>query len=255
VKADVSYDNAGNVTQVQLTRDKPCPARCPALYNYQWDELGRLAGGSRSDAIPGLGPPQVVATVSYIYDGDGARVLKSLGPAKFLAQLTFSVDIFDTLRLKGTSFDAATGDYLQDARSERVYLSSPAGTLGVALLHAPDAPSGTAGRTRVFLVLPDSSDRPPSLLSLRPRFASPPCHPIGLVDCDELSPGCAALAKPSRLIQRLVSVLLKGSGQFFRNRLPSQRKLGTKTTAEATGPRCAGCCLGCSAARGVRCEG
>jgi RHS repeat-associated protein len=49
---------------------------------------------------------------------------------------------------------------VQNAHTERVYLSSTAGALGAALFHAPDAPSGTPGRTRVFLALPDSLGSP-----------------------------------------------------------------------------------------------
>jgi RHS repeat-associated protein len=155
VSATVSYDTAGHVTRVELTRDKPCTARCPVLYSYHWDELGRLAGGSRTDAIPGIDKPQVEAEISYVYGGDGQRVLKALGPAKFLGELRFSINIFDTLSLERTSFDPAAGDYVRDARSERVHLSSPTGMLGLASLQAPDVPSGSAGRTRVFLALPD----------------------------------------------------------------------------------------------------
>jgi RHS repeat-associated protein len=162
MKADLTYDAAGNVIRVELTRDKPCAARCPVVYGYQWDELGRLAGGFRSDAFPGGGQPVVAVAISYVYNGEGARVLKILAlvPVKDLQEVKYSADIFDTLRLEGTSFDPEVGDYVQDARTERVYLSSPAGALGVALFHAPDAPSGTAGRSRVFLALPDPLGSP-----------------------------------------------------------------------------------------------
>ena len=70
--------------------------------------------------------------------------------------LTFKSDRL----LEAANFDAAARDYVDDAHTERVYLSSPAGMLGVALFHAPDAPSRTAGRTRVLLTLPDQLGSP-----------------------------------------------------------------------------------------------
>ena len=97
VRADVSYDDAGDVTRIDLTRDKPCAVPCAAAYGYEWDELGRLSGAFRIDALPGQSP-QVAVGVSYVYDGADQRVLKIVG-TRFPEGTTAFADIFDTLRL------------------------------------------------------------------------------------------------------------------------------------------------------------
>jgi RHS repeat-associated protein len=153
-KATVTYDAAGNVTSVQLTRAAPCEKPCPVRYDYAWDEAGRLGFAARSDSV-GNDPPKIAIEIGYAYDAVGARRLKGVfDPQGRLATIT--ADVFDTLQLENTTFDSATGDYVDNATVERVRLISPSGMLGTAFSHAPDIPSGMASFTRVFLSLPDA---------------------------------------------------------------------------------------------------
>jgi RHS repeat-associated protein len=147
-----SYDWAGNMTLIEITRNGPCTTPCPARYEYFWDEVGRLSKARRSDAVGSQISPAV--TVSYAYDGAGARVLKSTKNERTGA-VAHTAAIFDTLSLDQAAFPDAGGDYEQTARTERVYLASGAGLLGRVQHVAPDIPSGTSGQTRVFFALGD----------------------------------------------------------------------------------------------------
>src|SRR5262249_26832905 len=92
--------------------------------------------------------------MNYAYDGDGSRVLKSVRNEN-TGVVTHTAQIFDTLWLEHASFPDAGGDFEQTARTERVYLATPAGLLGRAQYVTPDGPGGTGGRTRIFLNIGD----------------------------------------------------------------------------------------------------
>jgi RHS repeat-associated protein len=147
-----TYDAAGNVVQLEITRTTPCAAACPTRYQYFWDEVGNLAAAQRFDSV-GTATRRAV-TVTYAYDAGGSRVLKSVtDPAA--GSVSHTADVFGTLRLKGAVFPDVNGDYEHTARTERVYLVSGAGSLGRAQFVDHDLPSGASGRLRVFLELGD----------------------------------------------------------------------------------------------------
>jgi RHS repeat-associated protein len=156
--ANVTYDAAGNVARIEMTRNSPCDKRCPVRYDYVWDEVGRLVGSFRSDSIAS-GPPTDAVEVTYLYDGSGRRRGKTVVDRQ-RHSATLNLEVFDTLRLENVRTDPSTGDYIIDAGVERVRFYSPAGMLGVARVQAPDAPSGTGSRTRVFLTMPDALGSP-----------------------------------------------------------------------------------------------
>jgi RHS repeat-associated protein len=148
VKVSPTYDEAGNVRELSISRSTPC-AGCPADYFYLWDEVGNLAMAQRFDA-PGV----LAATVTYAYDASGIRILKSVSDAAS-GTVKHTADVFDTLRLGGVSFPDANGDYEHTAHTERVYLASGAGVLGEVQYVENDIPSKSSGRTRVFFALGD----------------------------------------------------------------------------------------------------
>jgi RHS repeat-associated protein len=147
-----AYDVAGNMTRIEITHNPPCSVLCPARYEYFWDETGNLATARRWDALGSQIRP--IVTLTYAYEGGGARVLKS-AKNETTRLSTHTAEVFNTLRLEGAAFSDGDGDYEQTARTERVYLATPAGMLGRVQHVANDVPSGTTGRTRVLLEMGD----------------------------------------------------------------------------------------------------
>lgn len=137
----LTYDAAGNATSLRTHGSTPVPAHT-YIYQYTWDEMGRLSGASRA----------LLATVqvaeSYTYDAGGQRV-SIAGPGGT------TVNVFDSLVLKNATF--ANGDYQHGDSTEQVYLNAGGSMLGrvVYATGLPSASSSTLGNLHVFMSLPD----------------------------------------------------------------------------------------------------
>jgi YD repeat-containing protein len=76
-----TYDDAGNLIGLSLTRDGPClptGATCSQQFVYDWDEVGRLVRARRWDQANALSvsePPSV--ELVYGYDSSDQRTLKT----------------------------------------------------------------------------------------------------------------------------------------------------------------------------------
>ncbi len=71
---DARYDDAGNLTRLQVTRHGPCTgSSCNQLFAYDWDEVGRLVTARRWDGTTGsiddaLPTGAAAAHLEYTYD-------------------------------------------------------------------------------------------------------------------------------------------------------------------------------------------
>ena len=129
-KVVAGYDAAGNLANLVTVRATCADAegRCTHRFDYDWDEVGRLARARRWDytaipagepLYPALPASAPVADLRYQYDAAGQRVLKS---AVHPDGMRHSVQVFSTLRLEGAAFDDATGQYERSAATEVVLL-------------------------------------------------------------------------------------------------------------------------------------
>ncbi len=181
-----TYDQAGNMAQLAVTRNGPCTSStgCNQLYQYNWDEVGRLARARRFDfvtpescalqcrIINGIKVCSTVCTsqpfifpnvqsltpnadVSYAYDAGGKRVLRaSVHSGETTA---YSAEIFPSLRLNHTQWVA--GAYQVSATTEAAYLALGSAVYGRVVYNpqAPNLPSSTElPYQHVFLELTDS---------------------------------------------------------------------------------------------------
>ncbi len=134
-----SYDPAGNLLSVLNTATN-------SLYTYAWDEIGRLATATRADNA------QVLVNQSYAYTAGGERIRETQQLAGG-APTTHTLQVFDSLVLKGATFPAAPGDYERDAKTEQLYLGLQGTTLGHAL-YAPSLPSAASGNGALHVLMP-----------------------------------------------------------------------------------------------------
>ncbi len=81
------YDAAGNLTGMGVTRTgascypSPTPSQCAQTFEYDWDEVGRLARVRRWDAATATASPPTDGStprvdLQYVYDASDERVLK-----------------------------------------------------------------------------------------------------------------------------------------------------------------------------------
>lgn len=117
-----------------MARPAPCAdpqGRCTHRFAYDWDEVGKLIRVRRWDyaAIPADEPiyPNLPGSAAgrdtrYAYAASGERVIRSTVGEGGVA--SYTLDVFSTLRLVGTSFDSANGDYLRNAASEMAQVPS-----------------------------------------------------------------------------------------------------------------------------------
>jgi RHS repeat-associated protein len=162
---DASYDDAGNLTSLTVRRAGPClptAASCRQRYGYRWDEVGRLVEAKRwelDDAGNATGDPS--AQLSYAYDSDDVRVIKTAAAAAgassgdALARSTLYV--FASLELRRAQATADGGDYDREAMTEVPYLDADGVRLArvVAFQPVDDVPAFGGTKTRVFLELDD----------------------------------------------------------------------------------------------------
>jgi RHS repeat-associated protein len=156
--AGVSYDAAGNLTALMVLKRGPgaCPAGatdCAHTFRYEWDEVGRLTRARRWDTdVPTLDKPD--AELDYAYDATDERTLKAA--TELGGEPTFSAYIFDSLELRGTTFDGA--DYARSPTTEVGYLAAHGTRIG-RVHYAPPltdtSPSATGSPLHVLLELPD----------------------------------------------------------------------------------------------------
>ena len=97
-----TYDDAGNLVSLDVSRDGKCvPAsKCPGdhldqHFAYEWDEVGRLVRAKRWDAIPASGDPD--AELTYTYDASDQRVRKTSGSKHTLY-------VFGSLELRSAEY-------------------------------------------------------------------------------------------------------------------------------------------------------
>ena len=153
-----THDDAGNLSDLVVQRPGPCTdaAGCVQRFRYDWDEVGQLARARRWDyasiddmpAYPGVLATPAVADLSYLYDGDGARVLKKSVATG--GDVRYTAEIFGSLRLERTTWDEVAERYTRTPTTEAVYL----GGLG-RVVHGPTLPSATGNPQHVFLMVPD----------------------------------------------------------------------------------------------------
>jgi RHS repeat-associated protein len=172
-----TYDDAGNLVQLQVERKGSCTAGagCNQLFQYDWDEVGNLARARRFDfaggetcvtskylhlctlnpeptnfAYPALPTTSPSADVSYAYDAGGTRVLRASTPDG--EATTYSAEIFPSLRLNHAQWLGTS--YEDTVDTESVYLTLGSAAFG-RVVYNPDAPN-IAGALHVYLELTDS---------------------------------------------------------------------------------------------------
>jgi RHS repeat-associated protein len=151
----VSYDAQGDVIGVGVARSKPCTSPC-VLENlvYEWDELGFLARATREEKHGPL--IEVVADITYAYDGAGQRVLKAV---TMDGSLLYTAEIFPTLRLNGATWYPSTSQYEDDVTTESAYLAGAAGSVARVEYSTTDPAvinSGSLDNLRVLFELSDA---------------------------------------------------------------------------------------------------
>jgi RHS repeat-associated protein len=129
------YDDAGNLTRLDLTRSGPCATSgqtCNHRYAYTWDEVGRLTRARRwnvtptSDINAALPTTAPFVDLRYYYDSSDSRTLKEAHNAT-AANRRYTAYIFPTLELKRAAF---TTDYEISAFTVVPYLISNGVRLG-----------------------------------------------------------------------------------------------------------------------------
>jgi RHS repeat-associated protein len=169
------YDQSGNLTRLVVDRNGPCipaGAQCSHTFKYEWDELNRLTRARRwdhadvdADAPPNVDSLPPKAVVTYRYDGDDNRVIKtSQNPVTSVEFHTLYV--FDSLELRRARYDSTWGDgtdpdYELTRTTEVPYLAKNGVNLGRVVWEPtidPGIGNGNAslrGNQRVFIPLPD----------------------------------------------------------------------------------------------------
>jgi RHS repeat-associated protein len=136
----VTYDAAGNMTQITGEVTLSGTEYLSLTLSYDWDERGRLRTANRLEDVyedtvgrcptgPCEGFPRLVSSTSvantYLYDAAGARTLHSttdpLGDSNGTAQEPlYTLDVFPSLRLRRAPWSGK--DYEQTIATETPYL-------------------------------------------------------------------------------------------------------------------------------------
>lgn len=148
-----TYDAAGNTIDLRVGRPSSCSyGNCGQRFALDWDEVGQLAhirrwdfpDASTTPSYPTIPEDLAHAELFFIYSG-GERIVKSVeidgGTPRF------TVDVFDSLRLKDAHFDETGGDYERTAATENVYAAGMA-----HVVYAPNLPGSPL---HVFLTAGD----------------------------------------------------------------------------------------------------
>jgi RHS repeat-associated protein len=136
----------GNMTG--LVTEPATTAGVEHLYNYTWDELGRLATATRADNFAQDIEEQ------YTYDASGQRVMTWTHDPSLGAD-TYTLDVFDTLVLKNAAFNGVT--YEDDNTTEQLFLGPAPGVTANVRVESSGVPTGPGpnGSTRMFMSFGD----------------------------------------------------------------------------------------------------
>ncbi len=122
---DVTYDDAGNLTELIVVRRGTCLGGvCSQRFKYDWDEVGRLVEARRWDfhylgATP-VDTDPTAAHLRYGYDGGDQRVVKTGIDLQNNERHTLYV--FASLELRRATWDEGAEEYEQSAMTEVPYL-------------------------------------------------------------------------------------------------------------------------------------
>jgi RHS repeat-associated protein len=119
------------------------------VYQYAWDEMGRLASATRYDANQ-----PVVVHEDFAYSAGGYRVLTSRQDSNE-TRAAHTVNVFDSLVLDAAPFPDANGDYQHDLTTEQLYLGVGGMLLAHASYSADSLPTGVNGRVHVYMTVGD----------------------------------------------------------------------------------------------------
>ena len=129
-EASTAYDDAGNLTRLNVHRTGPCipaGAACKQRFDYEWDEVGRLVHARRWDVPDASGDPSAdlpaatpAADLTYVYNASDQRVLKTALDASNNASHT--VYALGSLELRRATYNAETETYTRDKWTEVPYL-------------------------------------------------------------------------------------------------------------------------------------
>ncbi|GMV19447.1 MAG: hypothetical protein AMXMBFR56_76710 [Polyangiaceae bacterium] len=166
-KLATQYDPSGNLTRMHVQRAGTClPANadCSQVYDYQWDEVGRLARARRWDVatLPAMSdlPPDadLAADLRYGYDAGDQRVLKTAVDDALNERHT--VYVFESLELRRAVFAAGPGpsevpDYELSKWTEVPYLYAHGVRLARVAWNQPELPTVGGKQLHVLLELGD----------------------------------------------------------------------------------------------------
>lgn len=154
----VTYDAAGNLTHISVTAfTQACAANCLTHYYYYYDEVGRLMQARRYEPNA-VG--NVYGYVTSVYDANDERVIKISDPTGVgtPSSLAYTLYVFDSLEVRRTTFDSASGDYSLTENNEVPYLAAHGMRLGRVVLEPENQGEPRSPNTNplhVFLELPD----------------------------------------------------------------------------------------------------
>src|SRR5690606_14812039 len=157
------YDPAGNLTELRVSREGTClptGASCDQVFDYEWDEVGRLVRSRRWDvadamtATPADGTE--AADLRHYYDASDQRVIKR---ATVGAEDRYTLYLFDTLELRRAQWGNFGEAGLQDCEYTEDTAVPDVLANGVRLARGMDeiAPLPEVDRNRVHCVL-DTAD-------------------------------------------------------------------------------------------------
>ncbi|WP_394841149.1 hypothetical protein LZC95_29275 [Pendulispora brunnea] len=148
--ANASYDAAGNLTKLTVTKPGPTGATLNIVFSYQWDEIGRLVRANREPIVGVSGDRG--ADFHYTYDAGGQRITKSVEDPH-THERTYTSEIFATLRLEHARFQ--NGDYERTKDTVTVYLIANGNPLA-RVIYDERLPQGRVGGAQhIFFMLTD----------------------------------------------------------------------------------------------------
>ncbi len=124
------------------------------VFNYTWDEVGRLASAERTD-----NGVEVVSD-TFTYDASGQQVTKGQETFGLFGETSYRVDVFDSLALQNALFPDANGDYERRTATERLYLNAGGALLGHVFFDTGNLPEASNGsKIHVFMPFGDPLGR------------------------------------------------------------------------------------------------
>jgi RHS repeat-associated protein len=143
-EVNAAYDPAGNL----LAWTDGVGSNVSNLYEYGWDEVGRLASATRYDEVTGK-----LVQEQFTYTAGGQRVVTSRTDAQ---PAQYTVQVFETLALRDATFSGTA--YQDDETTEHVYLPGAHvfyDTKGLPAAPCSSAATRACGRVHVYLEASD----------------------------------------------------------------------------------------------------